>query len=98
MHHTFSFIFLSKEIKTDFQDNGLKEQSKGFSKLPFFASDSSEYFLSSLIERSHDSTDLYLTSFLLCHFMLTPKPFGHKVHAERVSKATANVISYIYLS
>ena len=59
----------------------------GNGNLPFFAIDDSEYFLSSIIERSEESHALYITTFLLCHFMLTPKPFGHKVHAEHVSHA-----------
>ena len=70
-------------------------QRGGTTSLPFFSSDSSEYFLSSIIERNDKMNRFYLNTFLLCHFMLTPKPFGHKVHAERVSSATAHVITII---
>ena len=64
-----------------------QEHREGIGTLPFFAADDSEYFLSSIIERSEESHALYITTFMLCHFMLTPKPFGHKVHAEHISNA-----------
>ena len=40
--------------------------------LPLFASDGSEYIISSMIERSSLSADLYLTTFMLCHHELHP--------------------------
>ena len=38
--------------------------------LPSFATDGSEFILSSMIERSSLSADLYLTTFMLCHHAL----------------------------
>lgn len=40
--------------------------------LPSFAADETEFLLNSMIERSAQSTDLYLTTFLLCHYVLRP--------------------------
>jgi hypothetical protein len=44
----------------------------GKSVLPTFAADETEFFLNSLIERSAQSTDLFLTTFMLCHHVLRP--------------------------
>jgi hypothetical protein len=50
-------------------------------QLPSFASDHSEFVLGSIIERSM-SWDLFLTTFMLCHFMLDPSNREHKkVHS-----------------
>ena len=52
-------------------------------KLPSFASDESEYILSSMIERSSSSANLYLTTFMICHHILAPSVdslYVHKVH------------------
>ena len=48
--------------------------------LPVFASDESEYILSSIIERSSSSADLYLTTFMLCHYALEPALSMRNVH------------------
>ena len=40
--------------------------------LPSFAADETEFLLNSMIERSAQSTDLYLTTFMLCHYVLRP--------------------------
>lgn len=42
------------------------------SDLPSFSSDGGDFFLSSIIERSSSSSELYLTTFLLCHHALEP--------------------------
>ena len=73
-------------LRSQYKD-GRELHRAGRGVLPFFAHDDSEYFLSAIIERSEESHALYITTFLLCHYMLTPKPFGHKVHAEHVSHA-----------
>jgi len=52
-------------------------------KLPSFAIDDSEFIFSSLVERVFDSFDLFLTTFMMSHFMLEPKDSGSgvdKVH------------------
>ena len=53
------------------------------SVLPAFAADESEFVFGSLIERTFNSYDLHLTTFLLCHYMLEPSTSGmgvEKVH------------------
>ena len=40
------------------------------SHLPTFAVDETEFILSSMIERSAQSSNLYLTTFMLCHYAL----------------------------
>eukprot|EP01041_Mallomonas_annulata_P012905 gene12905-27224_t len=40
--------------------------------LPSFSSDNTEVILGAVIERAFDNHQLYLTSFLLSHFMLSP--------------------------
>ena len=42
------------------------------SELPSFSSNGGDFFLSSIIERSSSSAELYLTTFLLCHHALEP--------------------------
>ena len=44
------------------------------SALPSFSADGSEYILSSMIERSSLSADLFMTTFMLCHHALQPSP------------------------
>jgi hypothetical protein len=44
----------------------------GKTVLPTFAADETEFFLNSMIERSAQSTDLFLTTFMLCHHVLRP--------------------------
>ena len=51
--------------------------------LPSFAADESEFFISSMIERSASSSDLHLTTFMLCHSVLNPSTYMmniNKVH------------------
>ena len=48
--------------------------------LPAFASDESEYILSSIIERSSSSASLHLTTFMLCHYALEPAVSMQNVH------------------
>ena len=48
--------------------------------LPAFASDESEYILSSIIERSSSSANLHLTTFMLCHYALEPAVSIQNVH------------------
>ena len=48
--------------------------------LPAFASDESEYILSSIIERSSSSANLHLTTFMLCHYALEPSVSIQNVH------------------
>ena len=52
------------------------------SELPSFAKDHSDYILSSIIERSTSSSNLYLTTFFLCHNALMP---GHTIAVDKVS-------------
>ena len=56
--------------------------SKKISLLPDFAIDGSELVLGAMIERVHESWDLYLTTFFLCHDALKPLPPGYG--AERI--------------
>ena len=49
-------------------------------ELPSFASDESEYILSSMIERSSSSANLYLTTFMLCHHILEPSVDSRHIH------------------
>jgi hypothetical protein len=52
------------------------------SELPSFAKDHSDYILSSIIERSTSSSNLYLTTFFLCHVALMP---GQTITIDKVS-------------
>jgi hypothetical protein len=52
------------------------------SELPSFAKDHSDYILSSIIERSTSSSNLYLTTFFLCHVALMP---GQTITVDKVS-------------
>lgn len=52
------------------------------SELPSFAKDHSDYILSSIIERSTSSSNLYLTTFFLCHVALIP---GQTITVDKVS-------------
>jgi hypothetical protein len=51
----------------------LKDYQPQLSLLPTFASDETEYLLSSMIERSALSSNLHLTTFMLSHHVLTPE-------------------------
>lgn len=72
--HSASEGLLDNDKKTE--SNALntyippKHYSPELSHLPSFASDESEYLLSSLIERSALSSKLYLTTFMLSHQVL----------------------------
>ena len=61
-----------------------------FSSLPSLASDKSEFFLGSIIERVADSWDLWLTTFLLSHEMMFPSPnelTGHNIRNDEETLA-----------
>ena len=49
-------------------------------ELPSFATDESEYILSSMIERSSSSANLFLTTFMLCHHILEPSIDSLNIH------------------
>jgi hypothetical protein len=56
--------------------------------LPNFADDYSEYILSSMLERVSNSSELFVTTFMLCHEMLVPREEGP--HEWRAIKVSAN--------
>ena len=56
--------------------------------LPAFASDGTEMFLASMIEREADSWNLYLTTFLLCRDILQDDLYGLKATRIRPEKET----------
>ena len=63
----------SKQNEKHFQTHIVEEDFQPqLSLLPTFASDNSEYMLSSIIERSALSSNLHLTTFLLSHHVLEP--------------------------
>lgn len=57
--------------------------------LPSFAADESEFFINSMIERSASSSDLYLTTFMLCHSILNPTT--SKMNINKVHPAMRDV-------
>ena len=57
--------------------------------LPSFAADESEFFISSMIERSASSSDLHLTTFMLCHSVLNPSTW--MMNINKVHPATKDV-------
>jgi Glycosyltransferase family 92 len=54
-------------------------------ELPSLADDNSELVLGSIIERVSESWDLYLTTFMVTHFMLEPIELGTAAHNIRNS-------------
>lgn len=58
--------------KIDSSEIPLQDFLLEISELPSFAKDYSDYILSSIIERSTSSSNLYLTTFFLCHVALMP--------------------------
>ena len=57
------------------------------STLPAFASDYTDIALAAVIERTHDSWDLHLTTFMLCHtFLWEPSP-GYGMRGLRPENA-----------
>ena len=77
---SIQIFFFVVQRENNLHEDGLKhitlehptQESRTEQILPAFAMDRSEVFLSSIIERSGQSTELVLTSFLLCHYMLEP--------------------------
>jgi hypothetical protein len=55
---------------------GNLKNSVTFGKLPAFSGDLSEMFMGSVIERSFDSRDLHITTFLLCHSNLLARKYS----------------------
>ena len=56
--------------------------------LPSFSSDYSEMFLAGMIERTSDSWDLHVTTFLVCHTMLEGDATGRSAHNVRNDRET----------
>lgn len=68
---------LSKPLQGDISDipnyattYGVPDKDNNLIELPAFSRDLKDVFLGSIIERKHDSFDLHLTVFLLCHEMM----------------------------
>jgi len=62
-------------------DDKAAARAAAFASLPAHAHDHSEFFLASLIERTADSWDLHLTTFLLSHDMVLPDDMDRQVRA-----------------
>ena len=60
------------KAKIDASDIPMEDFLLESSELPSFSKDHSDYLLSSIIERSTSSSNLYLTTFFLCHNALKP--------------------------
>jgi hypothetical protein len=58
--------------------------------LPVFARDSSEVFLGGLIERTANSWDLHVTTFMMCHTLLTLNHPLTTLEAQRALKVRNN--------
>eukprot|EP01041_Mallomonas_annulata_P010346 gene10346-21585_t len=67
---------LNIEISKDKDPDPVILDSTNKNALPVIASDESEIIFGAVIEREFDSQHLFLTSFFLSHFMLTPKDTG----------------------
>ena len=74
--HSSSEGILDKDLKSKLRAHNSyippEHLSPALSHLPSFATDESEYVISSLIERSSLSSQLYLTTFMLSHHILEP--------------------------
>ena len=93
---SLQIFFFVVQHENDLREGGLKHITLEHSTsshdsieqtLPAFAVDNSEVFLAALIERSERSTELVLTSFLLCHFMLEPgqlKRQNNMIHPKKM--------------
>jgi hypothetical protein len=81
-------------VQSDDMTRKFKDLESGFSKLqpsatlPAFATDGSEVFLASMIEREADSWDLHLTTFLLGREILQADINGLKATRIRPEKET----------
>ena len=76
------------ERKMSATDNRRKDAEVDPVSLPVFATDGTEMFLASMIERESDSWDLHLTTFLLCRDILQSDRIGLKATAIRPEKET----------
>ena len=57
------------------------------STLPAFAADYTDLALASVIERGHDTWDLHVTTFFLCHRMVWEPPPGYGIRGLRQESA-----------
>ena len=74
--HVLLIALLAREQQHGPKSSALEEAADAVIRrdvLPAFATDFSEVFMSSLIERVVDSDALVLTTFVLCHYTLEPQ-------------------------